>query len=551
MNVPKNMIWKRMNYIGGLKTKNNIAGIHQFKKSLEHSLRVDKKHGLEFNEDLSPENFIVYQGKMQKLDDMNMGDRKKIINELFTPIKDNKNNKEELTKINSDKSKYAYKLKQLVIKNESETFTSLLSSVLANKSPIDLNSIIATVEGFDLKRKQEKKKTLTTYIELHNKSINSLSSNSLEGFHKKRTVFQEAFFKFPFNQNVSEVKPKDYINIINNFYKKNLPDYPVKLIVFHGDEVSSKKDAGLGVHPHIFIDAKNKLTNEYDLLEAEYTMVNKFRRANNQPDLIKKDLSDAVELGKSYQQMLYEHVNKELIRLNYKDLQVAIIPDSEEKRKRNRAIKIDTSQPKISRHFNSINKALEDKDTAEKAAIESKIKAKKLQEIADKTALKLSELELTKSALNEEIEVSRDKYNALKDDFDKGKKSKAILDNKVKDQSLLLDELKVEHKNLKEETNYLTDKLTFLRDIFSKVTTFIAVCIDKKMDGKYKVEKHRLDTVNEDLAEIRREVQKYDDGQKILHTFATDLDLKISENDLPIKLSRPSLINKEYRIKLK
>ena len=384
----KNMIWKRLNFTAvKSKTKGNVLGTNQLTKTLQHSLRIIQKHGKEFNLDLKMDNLIVHDNKIIQLETLSKDERKAILKSIVEPAVQISESKHEATVNNRDLSKYSYKLKQLIQKNELPEFSEFLENILAKKETINKGETLAQLELLTLKRKDQKKSCLSIYIDLHNSKV-ELSKPIHEDFHKKRTVVQEAFWKFPFNQCVDYIKPAHYINTINSFYKEHFPDYPVKLIVFHGDEISSPHDNGLSVHPHIFIDGKNSKTNKYDIIDQEFRMVNKFRASKGLEPLDRHDgkYSTAVQLGVDYQEMIYKHVNEKLAAYQY-DISVEVIPDSPAKKLRNRLIKKDASLPKIDRLYNSINKST--KEVAE-LEISLKNKAKEKEKLDKELEIVLS-----------------------------------------------------------------------------------------------------------------------------------------------------------------
>lgn len=380
-----NMIWKRQNYIGSTnKTKNNkMLGINQLKKSLGHSLRIDKKHDLEFNTELSGNNLIFHNGKIIKLDDINIENRKILLNDIIDPIVNLKNSKTTKTEINKDLSKYKYKLNQMLISNPDDpSFKKFINKIIDTKVSINKEKALSILSGFDLKRKNEKLKCLETFIDLKNNSLES-SIDIPESFNRKRTVIQEAFWKFPFNQDINDIKPNDYIEIINKFYKENFPDYKIELIVFHGDEIVDEEDNNKGVHPHIFINGKNSKTNKYDLIDAEFDLINKFRAENNNEPLDRNDgfYNTTVALGMDYQQIIYNYVNKELKERNYK-YNVVIQEDTPERALKRKLIKKDANLPKVFRLFNLLNYSKEKlKNIEDTIEIKQSIKDKFLNEI--------------------------------------------------------------------------------------------------------------------------------------------------------------------------
>lgn len=173
MTKVKNMIWKRLNFTGvKSKTKGNILGTDQLTKSLEHSLRLVQKHGMEFNLDLKMNNLIVHNNKIIQLETLSKDERRDILKSIVEPAIATSESKQLSTVNNSDLSKYSYKLKQLAQRNESPELTTLLESILTNKNePIDKGETLAQLELLTLKRKEQKKSCLSTYIDLHNSKM--------------------------------------------------------------------------------------------------------------------------------------------------------------------------------------------------------------------------------------------------------------------------------------------------------------------------------------------------------------------------------------------
>lgn len=361
MNVKNTtMIWKRMNYSGQQTRVNKTAGLAQLRSSLSHSLRTVKKGELEFNEQLSKHNRIVYQGKIISLDSLSIDERKAIVNDIVNSVSADVNAHQDITKFKNDRSKYASKLKTLVKKdNEPEELKTLIQSVLDESGAIDL-SIINTLDEMSLKRVNDKKSALTNYIELHNKIVNSADDLA----HKKKTVIQESFFKFPSRNNISEVKPADYLKIIHSFHRHYLPDYEIKACVFHGDEVLSKDDMKNGVHPHIFISGKNSKTGQYDLVNAQLEIVNQYLINTNRPKLENNSFQSAQKIGEAYQEVVYQFVNKKLKEYGY-SIEAAVSEKTIEHKQKIENIRKEQNKAKVSRSYNLLNHTLDEINKAE------------------------------------------------------------------------------------------------------------------------------------------------------------------------------------------
>lgn len=362
MNELKNttMIWKRMNYSGQQTRVNKTAGLAQLRSSLSHSLRTVKKGELEFNEQLSEHNRIVYQGKIISLDSLSIDERKAIVNDIVDSVSADVNAHQDIAKFKNDRSKYASKLKTLAKKdNEPDELKTLIHSILNDSGAIDL-AIVDRLDGMSLKRVNDKKSALTNYIELHNKIVNSADDLA----HKKKTVIQESFFKFPSRNNISEVKPEDYLKIIHSFHRHYLADYEVKACVFHGDEVLSKDDMKNGVHPHIFISGKNSKTGQYDLVNAQLQVVNQHLKNTGRPALENNSFQSAQKIGEAYQELVYQFVNKKLKEYGY-SIEAAVSEKTIEHKQKIENIRKEQNKAKVSRSYNLLNHTLDEINKAE------------------------------------------------------------------------------------------------------------------------------------------------------------------------------------------
>lgn len=529
MTKSKNMIWKRLNFTGvKSKTKGNVLGTNQLNKSLEHSLRLVQKHGMEFNLDLKMNNFIVHKNKIMALDDLSKEERQAILNSIVDPAVSISESKQSNTVNNREISKYSYKIKQLISKNENEEFSLFLENILNNKSEaIDKGETLAQLDVFDVKRKDQKKNCLSTYIDLHNQKL-EIAQPLPESFSQKRTVIQEAFWKFPFNQNVDEVTPEHYMKIISDFYKEHFPDYPVKLIVFHGDEITDPRESALGVHPHIFIDGKNSKTNKYDLIDEEFKVINKFRKSKNLEPLDRYDgkYKTTVELGVNYQEIIYDFVNQKLAGYGY-DINVEVKPNTPEKLERNRLIKKDAALPKADRVYNSIQKGLENQKALELENIKNK-------KIIDEHMVKLKE-----SFVSTKAEYKNELSNYYKDE-------KAKVNNEL---SVYL---KDERKKAKDELDDHLNMLDRVQFYFSSVITFVSTCIYKSLNYNQELPtKKMLDDVNGNIENIYKEFKNANrDDFKIIDDFFDKNEQELDKHNLKVGFVS-SLVSKVRKAKIK
>ena len=345
------MLWKRMNYSAQRGKVKNTPGLSQLKSSLDHSLRLVMKKELEFNLDLSDRNFILQNNKLVRLDSLTLEDRQAIVDEIMKSVQNDLDIHQDISKLKDDRSKYAHKLKKLLIKeDEPEAIITLIKRILEAHNSKLLPSLIDEVDFIGVRRANDKKNAIGRYVELHNKII-AIGNNSL---HKSKTVVQECFFKFPARNNIDEIKPVDYVRIIYDFHKRYLSDYEIKACVFHGDEVSSLEQIDNGVHPHIFISGKNSKTGQYDLVQAQLDLVNRYLKSKGEPAKANNSFKASQTIGESYQRLVYEYVNKRLSNFGY-GIEASIHEKTEAHKKKLELIAEDAHKAKIMRGFNLLS----------------------------------------------------------------------------------------------------------------------------------------------------------------------------------------------------
>lgn len=536
MSNSKTMIWKRLNYTSGKKV-DNTPGISQLKTSLEHSLRIIQKDELEFNKDLINKNFVFFDGEVSNMSELSIDARKKIFNSIYSPLLEVKEEQKELVEVNSNLSKQAYKIKELIKKNEDELLTKFLQDLL-NSDGYIVPDVSELIRNFDVKRIEQKISCIDKYIALNNEAVDLKSESK---FSLKKTAIQETFFKFPANQLVDNVKPVHYMSIITKFYKNNFPDYPIKLIVFHGDEVANEEEQNIGVHPHIFIDGKNEKTGKYDIINDEFKMVNKYLKSQGKAEITGRKFSDAQMLGTVYQEIIYNFVNAELKALKY-DLSVKVLPDTPEKKIRNKLIKKDTSKPKIHRVYNSINKGIEDlKKVNLSIEINSKNKEKldiEISEILKKQeeVTKLNEsLKFKNLLLGESVSKNQEKIQKQESNINSLSKKERVLESKIiekTDEIILLDEEFDDKKTLYEQ----------LTEAFSSVKMFVSVCINRVIKYNSMPNDYHIKEVNKDLDMIYKNVSDKE-GLKLIDNMLNDQEKLFDENNVPVEFRRDAYSN--------
>ncbi|NCT78392.1 hypothetical protein GXB82_06105 [Pseudomonas stutzeri] len=508
MNVKNTtMIWKRLNFIAQKTRSNKTAGMRQLIASLYHTLRIVKKKELEFNEELSKHNRIIYQGKIIPLDKLSIDERMAIVDEIITSIENDISSHENITTIKNDRSKYASKLKGLLKKeNEPDDLKTLINTVLNSSGHIDI-AVIDGLEDMGLKRVNDKRSALTKFIDLHNQVVGA-ENNSL---HKNKTVIQESFFKFPTKNNINEVKPDHYLSIIYNFHRTNLPDYKIMTCVFHGDETLSKKGLNNGVHPHIFINGKNSKTGQYDLMNAQLELVNQHLRNTNRPELKNNSFKSAQKIGEVYQELVYQYVNKKLKEYGYL-IEATVSEKTLEHKEKLAKIRLEQNKAKISRSHNLLSFTEEEIERAEAE--------KKKLELENKR--KAEELELKKKQFNSVIKrmnERNDQFKKLEADINLNNGILANTNKEIIKQSKIKD-------NLIESNKSLNDEQTRLKSIIKNDNKELNV-LKNRIASKQKELDNQIEQ-NDKLKQSNKSLLKQIQENEIKKQKVEDYDLKLN-----------------------
>lgn len=508
MNVKNTtMIWKRLNFIAQKTRSNKTAGMRQLIASLYHTLRIVKKKELEFNEELSKHNRIIYQGKIIPLDKLSIDERMAIVDEIITSIENDISSHENITTIKNDRSKYASKLKGLLKKeNEPDDLKTLINTVLNSSGHIDI-AVIDGLEDMGLKRVNDKRSALTKFIDLHNQVVGA-ENNSL---HKNKTVIQESFFKFPTKNNINEVKPDHYLNIIYNFHRTHLPDYKIMTCVFHGDETLSKKGLNNGVHPHIFINGKNSKTGQYDLVNAQLELVNQHLRNTNRPELKNNSFKSAQQIGEVYQELVYQYVNKKLKEYGYL-IEATVSEKTLEHKEKLAKIRLEQNKAKISRSHNLLSFTEEEIERAEAE--------KKKLELENKR--KAEELELKKKQFNSVIKrmnERNDQFKKLEADININNGILANTNKEIVKQSKIKDDLIESNKSLHDEQNRLK---SLIRKENKELDVLRSRIASEQKELSFQIEQN--DKLNQSNKSLLKQIQE----NEIKRQKVEDYDLKLN-----------------------
>ena len=335
------MLYKRLNF--------SVSTLKKLGKSLKHSLRVHSKEEkkIQWDEDLSHSNIFIVNGKPVT---MNEASALSFIKDTLTPFHLVNRSKEQRKEDVETKGKYKYKIKKIIKDEAGQPIAAYLDDLIDRGDYIDGEQVKEDFEAFEVSRKAQKLKSVQNYIDLHNTITQA--EKPLDG---RRTVIQEAFFKFPMHNQV-DLPPEFYVSAIQDFYAKYFPDYNVLLTVYHGDELEGGKKK-VGDHPHIFIDCKNKRTGEYDLTEQQAVLANKviknveFFKSYTPVNTKQQTYQESQIIGEALQELFYKHINKK-----FKTENISLVANRLEQTQENleirKKIRLESKKAKEDRAFN-------------------------------------------------------------------------------------------------------------------------------------------------------------------------------------------------------
>ncbi len=419
------MIYRHLNYKNVKDSNGKAIGKAKLLKSLAHSLRINPNPNnkisetkkLEWDDSKSALNWVyapqLTGADFVRLNTLTDEQKKKIQESFIDKMNDEQKAKDDKSDAIASLSKYKAKINKWhnSISENDDTLKKYLAKILDQKDVFSIQNEIDQLSAFEFARKNQKTETVRKFLELHNEVVESKADIS-----RSKVFVQEAFFKIPIG-NGFQMSGKDMISNIRSFYKNNFPDYPIQLIVFHGDEV--------GNHPHIFVDAQNSRTKKYDLLAAQNRFV------NDHIEQIKIDYPEAEKLDFSirsyktkklqaqyFQTLFYQHTNKILAP---KNVQVKKLEKTDEHNARMALIEEDSKKPKIERQFSFYNSQLNEMQAQNEALIKRnsslESKNKNLEKEEEDIAKNISNKELKLTVAQQELEALENRVDARTEDL--------------------------------------------------------------------------------------------------------------------------------------
>jgi len=431
------MLYKRLNF--------SVSTIKKLGKSLKHSLRAHSKEEkkIQWDEDLSHNNIFIVNGKPVP---MNGASPLSFIKDTLTPFHLVNRSKEQRKEDVETKGKYKYKIKKIIKDESGQPIAAYLDELIERSDYIDGEQVKEDFEAFEVSRKAQKLKSVQNYIDLHNTITQA--EKPLDG---RKTVIQEAFFKFPMHNQV-DLPAEFYVSAIQDFYAKYFPDYNVLLTVYHGDELAGGKKK-VGDHPHIFIDCKNKKTGEYDLTEQQAVLANKvikhikFFKSYTPVNTKQQTYQESQIIGEALQELFYKHINKKFKTENI-PLVANRLEQTQESLELRKKIRYESKKAKEDRAFNLYTMRQEQLEETEN----------KLEEVT----IEVENKQQTKGMIDREIREGQQTGLTLQIKIEKAEThwSKRLIqfDNKIKENTTILSTLTQNRIDIQQDITQLQNK---------------------------------------------------------------------------------------------
>jgi hypothetical protein len=338
---------------------------------------------------------------LKKIFELTKDEKDKICSSILSAIKAESFSKTVEANTAKDLSKYKAKLKKWCESESDTEVANLLTGIIEGSNEPDPDWVLERLSNIEFKRKAQKTDTLRKYFSL--RTQNKARTSNL---HLNKTIIQESIFKIPI-RNDANVPNEELIKILVGFYRKNFPDYPIKLIVFHRDEY--------GDHPHIFVDGRNRRTGKYDLLTAQKKLVSLEYGCSNTSfrcSYYEKQLQ-----AERFQTLFYDYANKVLSKYN---LKAERLPKTQEYNQRIKNIEADAKLPK------ALRKASYWQQQCDEAERSYQNKVKKIEELLKSYTAQTEQKENLLEELDTKITWRKSKLDCL---IEKIADSQQILEN--------------------------------------------------------------------------------------------------------------------------
>jgi hypothetical protein len=310
---PEKQITARFNSVNYQATESGEKSLKSLENSLTHSLRLNKKDVLEWENDLTKDNLYFHDNNVytdQEFQQINQQIFDEIIADKRNDIlnKDDIQNKKDVSKLSTSRSNYRKKLLSIAPKDPAllkainmleNGDRKLLSSddetvlKIINKTREIAFKRIEELNLSEAKAKQ-KQSNVNKFFEIREKHINARNTKRIFSTAQACLV-QENVFKIPHKNNtdLSKIQAQEYMNVAKNWFNRVNPNHNVIFGAIHLDETedttkeivnkineetgekTEKLRIRSGDNFHFFVNGKNSKTGEYDLRKAQIDFARK------------------------------------------------------------------------------------------------------------------------------------------------------------------------------------------------------------------------------------------------------------------------------------
>ncbi|GEK08317.1 hypothetical protein [Pseudoalteromonas peptidolytica] len=290
--TPTKQITGRFSSINYRAMQQGKRSLKTLKNSLTHSLRLQKKDVLEWEDQLTEKNLYFYNNTIYKGDEFNDINQKifdEIISDKETDLlnQDDIQNKKAIKRLSTSRANYRKKVLTIAdddafkkVINMLENRSSKLKGNEDEKIALIINKAremaYKRIENLNLSpaKAEQKKRNFENFINIRDKHIKARSEKRI--FSSAQTcLIQESVFKIPHkNGDLSKIEAQEYMQVAQTWFKKAYPNHPVIFGAIHLDETADLSIRS-GDNLHFFVNGKNFQTGEYDIRQAQIDFARK------------------------------------------------------------------------------------------------------------------------------------------------------------------------------------------------------------------------------------------------------------------------------------
>lgn len=314
---PEKQITARFNSVNYRALKEGERSLVSLKNSLTHSLRLEKKDVLEWENELTKDNLYYHDGQVytdEEFQQINQQIFDGIIADKESDLlnKDDIQNKKDVTKLSTSRSNYRKKVLSIapadpalkraldMLEKGDRKLKGLDNenvSKIVDKTREIAFRLIQELNLSEAKTKQ-KQSNVNKFFEIREKHINARSTKR-KFSTAQACLVQENVFKIPHkNGDLSKIQAQEYMDVAQQWFKKVNPNHNTIFGAIHLDETAdtttieevdpetgdtiNKLKCRSGDNLHFFVNGKNSKTGEYDLRKAQIDFARKEQHKLNE-----------------------------------------------------------------------------------------------------------------------------------------------------------------------------------------------------------------------------------------------------------------------------